>query len=96
MICNLLKTTALKWGATAFHILANSFCGIVSTETIPFFFFLDLEIVENSNSCRKCQFFTLQTEFLLGYYSSEETIQGQKIFVMLGHGNLMPYTVNWS
>ena len=56
----------MKFAATMYHISANSFYGNYS--------FLNLEIVENSNSCRKFQFF-----YLINWFFAVETIQGKKI-----------------
>ena len=54
-------------------IFANSLCGSYS--------FLNLEIVENSNSCCKFQFFLPnKLNFCCRNYSREETIQGQKLY----------------
>ena len=51
-------------GKSAYCTSMNSFCGKYS--------FLNLQIVENSNSCRK---FTYITHFICENYSREETIQ---------------------
>ena len=58
-----------KWD---YHISANSFGGNYS--------FLNLEIVENSSSCRKFQFLPDKMNFCCRKYSREETIQARKLF----------------
>ena len=62
------KISICKWEHFfTYRISANSFRGNYS--------FLNMEIVENSNSCRKFQFF-----YLINWNFAAETIQGRKQF----------------
>ena len=59
---------------------------ILSAESI---LFLNLEIVENSNSCRKIQVFT----YLMNWIFAAETIQGRKLFKS---GNYLRKNGTWN
>ena len=64
-----------NWMKTAWwlHNL-TVFLHIVSAETI-LYSFLNLEIVENSNSCRN-----ISISYLINWYFAAETIQGRKLY----------------
>ena len=67
----LLYLTKIKM-AKDIHFLHPLFPQIVSTES---FFFLDLKIVENSNSCHKFHIL-----YLINWIFAAETIHGRKLF----------------